>query len=190
MDPLVRLGALVDGVDFSERMIRWARHNSALGASSFFVSRGNDCGDAPDGAYDLAYSQLCFRYIRSRTVRNELLSAIARALKPGGVAVIELRFFPGLTAATVPPPHVPWSADVFESAEPATADVCPTPDELHLLIEDFSRHFNDLRLQFVDVPKDARTRLPQQLFVSGSVGGDLASRIHARPTPDEESREA
>ena len=80
-EPLVDLGASVDGVDISERMIYFARQNPKLQESSFFLSRGNDCGEAPDGAYDLVYSQLCFRYIRSRTVRNALLRAMARALR-------------------------------------------------------------------------------------------------------------
>jgi SAM-dependent methyltransferase len=180
MEPLAELGALVDGIDISERMIHFARENPKLTASSFFLARGNDCGEAPDGAYDLVYSQLCFRYVRSRTVRNELLRAMARALRPGGVVVVELRFFRGYTAATIPPPHVPWSADACDvTVEAGAADVCPTADELHLVYDDFSRYFEDLKLQFVEVPPSARDRLPLQLFVSGSTRGDLVSRIHA-----------
>ena len=180
MEAMIDAGVNVDGVDISERMIHFARQNPKLHESSLFVSRGNDCGDAPDGSYDLVYSQLCFRYIRSRRVRNELLRAIARALKPGGIVVIEMRFFRGLSAATVPPPHVPWSAeDCDTSVEAGTADVCATADELHLLYDDFSQHFEDLRLQFVEVAPEARHRLPPQLYVSGSTRGDLASRIHA-----------
>ena len=180
MEPLVELGAQVDGVDISERMIDFARQNAKLQASSFFLSRGNDCGDAPDGAYDLVYSQLCFRYIRSRTVRNDLLRAMARALRPGGVVIVEMRFFRGYSAATIPAPHVPWSAEECDATvEAGSADVCPTTDELHLVYEDFSRYFEDLRLQFVEVPQAVRDRLPLQLFVSGSVCGDLVSRIQA-----------
>jgi SAM-dependent methyltransferase len=186
MEPLVDFGARVDGVDISERMIHFARDNSKLTGSSFFLSRGNDCGKAVDGAYDLVYSQLCFRYIRSRTVRNELLRAMARALRPGGVVVIEMRFFRGYTAATIPPPHVPWSADSCDTTvEAGAADVCPTPDELHLVYDDFSRHFEDLRFQFVEVAPAVRDRLPLQLFVSGSIRGELASRVHAVEPSDQ-----
>jgi SAM-dependent methyltransferase len=180
MEPLVDLGAHVDGVDISERMIDFARQNEKLQESSFFLSRGNDCGEAPDGAYDLVYSQLCFRYIRSRTVRNDLLRAMSRALRSDGVVIVEMRFFRGYSAATIPPPHVPWSAEECDATiDAGLADVCPTTDELHLVYEDFSRYFEDLRLQFVDVPAPARDRLPVQLFVSGSVRGDLVSRVHA-----------
>jgi SAM-dependent methyltransferase len=167
-------------VDISDRMIHFARQNPKLQESSFFLSRGNDCGEAPDGAYDLVYSQLCFRYIRSRSVRCELLRAMARALRPGGVLVVEMRFFRSHIATTIPAPHVPWSAEECDvTVEAGTADVCPTPDQLHLLYDDFSRHCEDLRLQFVEVPPSVRNRLPSQLFVSGSVPGDLASRMHA-----------
>jgi SAM-dependent methyltransferase len=180
MEPLLEIGAAVDGVDISEQMLHFARQNPKLQQSSLFLSRGHDCGSAPDGAYDLVYSQLCFRYIRSRTVRQQLLHAIARALRPGGVVVVEMRFFRGLSAATIPPPHVPWSAEECETTvEAGAADVCPTADELHLVYEDFSRHFEDLRLQFVEVPAPVRGHLPVQLFVSGSTRGDLVSRIHA-----------
>jgi SAM-dependent methyltransferase len=179
MEPLLELGVQVDGVDISARMIHFARHNPTLADSSFFLSRGNDCGEAPDGAYDLVYSQLCFRYIRSRTVRNELLRAMARALRPGGVVVVEMRFFRGYLAATIPPPHVPWSAELCDDAVDAgAADACPTTDQLPLLYDDFSRYFEDLRFQFVEVPPPVRADLPLQLFVSGSIRGDLVSRIH------------
>ena len=100
--------------------------------------------------YDLVYSQLCFRYICSRSVRNDLLRAMARALRPGGVVVVEMRFFPGETANSIASPHVPWSADQFEpTVEAGVADVQPTPDELRLVYEDFSRRFEDVRLPYV-----------------------------------------
>jgi SAM-dependent methyltransferase len=182
MEPLVEAGIDVDGVDISERMIHFARQSPTLAGSQFYVSRGNDCGAAPDAFYDLVYSQLCFRYISSRSVRNDLLAAMARALKPGGVLVVEMRFFPDLRTNAVPAPHVPWSADDFEPAgEAGLVDACPTLDELHLVYEDFSRHLEDVRLQFVDVAHASRQRLPPQMFVSGSTAGALATRMHDYP---------
>src|SRR6185503_14440053 len=53
MEAMIDAGVNVDGVDISERMIHFARQNPKLHESSLFVSRGNDCGDAPDGSYDL-----------------------------------------------------------------------------------------------------------------------------------------
>ena len=180
MEPLVDLGLRVDGVDISERMIPFAQKNRKFQASTFFLSRGNDCGEAPDAAYDLVYSHLCFRYIRSRTVRRELLRAMARALHADGVVVVELRFWRGFSAAAIPAPHVPWSADSCQPVpEAEAASVCPTADELQLLYDDFSEHFEDLKLQFVDVPLRFRDQEPTELVVSGSVRRNLVFRMHA-----------
>jgi len=191
MEPLVSEGIRVDGVDSSARMLHFARQNPALSPCQFFLGDGHDLGAAPDGAYDLVYSQLCFRYIYSRQVRKDLLRAIARALRPGGVVVVEMRFFPGDTASSVGRPHVPWSADHFDQdVDPLGADVRLTPDELPLLLADVSSYFEDVRLQFVEVPPASRHRLPPQLFVSGSVSGDLASRIHAATPPSPSDIEA
>ena len=43
-------------------------------------------------------------------------------------------------------------------SKPDAADICPTPDELHLVYDDFSRCFEDLRFQFVEVPLPVRDR--------------------------------
>jgi SAM-dependent methyltransferase len=156
MKPLVEAGFRVDGVDISERMLAFARQDPALTGSEFFLSTGNDCGTAPEGSYDFVYSHLCFQHICSRTVRNQLLSCFKKALKPGGVVLVQMHYYPDRTAATVPQPHMPWSGDNFgANVTNGEADVWPTPDELHLIVEDFSRHFEDLRLQFVNFPKTA-----------------------------------
>lgn len=178
MVPLVDSGMRVDGVDISERMLHFARQNPALQACQFFLGSGDDLGDAPDGAYDLVYSQLVFRYITARTVRNRLLRAIARALRPGGVVLVEMRFFPETNAAAIEAPNVPWSADHYGTmAEGGAADVRPTPDELHLVHQDFARYFDDLRLQFVDMPASYRTTHAPHLIVSGAVNGTLWDRM-------------
>ncbi|HEX7796334.1 MAG TPA: class I SAM-dependent methyltransferase [Vicinamibacterales bacterium] len=186
MKPLAEAGFCVDGVDISERMLSFARNEPALKRSAFFLSSGNDCGGAPAGQYDFVYSYLCFQHICSRTVRNELLAAMKRALRPGGVVLIQMHYYPDRTAATVPAPHMPWSGDNFGA--PVTngrADVWPTPDELHLLIDDFSRHFEDLRLQFVNFPQSTRLFTEAyntwfgHLIVSGSTTHSLAARLYA-----------
>jgi SAM-dependent methyltransferase len=186
MKPLAEAGFRVDGVDISERMLSFAREEPALKRSEFFLSNGNDCGGAPAGLYDFVYSYLCFQHICSRTVRNELLDAMKRALRPGGVVLIQMHYYPDRTAATVPGPHMPWSGDNFGA--PVTngrADVWPTPDELHLLIDDFSRHFEDLRLQFVNFPQSTRLFTEAyntwfgHLIVSGSATHSLAARLYA-----------
>jgi hypothetical protein len=81
---------------------------------------------------------------------------------------------------------MPWSGDNFNA--PVTngeADVWPTPDELHLIVEDFSRHFEDLRLQFVNFPQTAKLFTEAynswfgHLIVSGSTTHSLAARLYA-----------
>ena len=93
---------------------------------------------------------------------------------------MEMRFFRGYRAATIPAPHVPWSAESCPPVlEAESAYVCPTTDELHLLYEDFSEHFEDLRLQFIEVPLRYRDQEPTELVVSGSVRRNLVFRMHA-----------
>jgi SAM-dependent methyltransferase len=186
MKPLVEAGFRADGVDISERMLAFARQDPALKESEFFLSNGNDCGAAPDGAYDFVYSHLCFQHICSRAVRNRLLASFKKALKPGGVVLVQMHYYPDRIAPTVPQPHMPWSGDNFNA--PVTngeADVWPTPDELHLIVEDFSRHFEDLRLQFVNFPQTAKLFTEAynswfgHLIVSGSTTHSLAARLYA-----------
>lgn len=186
MKPLTQAGIRVDGVDISERMLSFARNEPALKDSQFFLSGGHDCGDAPEGAYDFVYSYLCFQHICSRDVRNRLLASIKRALRPGGVVLIQMHYYPDRTAATVPAPHMPWSGDNFgATVTNGCADVWPTPDELHLVVEDFSRHFEDLRLQFVNFPRttklftEAYNSWFGHLIVSGTTTHSIAARIYA-----------
>jgi len=186
MKPLVEAGFRVDGVDISERMLAFAKQDQALGGSEFFHSNGNDCGAAPDATYDFVYSHLCFQHICSRAVRNHLLACFKKALKPGGVVLVQMHYYPDRTAAPVPPPHMPWSGDNFGAiVTNGAADVWPTPDELHLIVEDFSRHFEDLRLQFVNFPPTARLFTEAynswfgHLIVSGSATHSLAARLYA-----------
>jgi hypothetical protein len=75
---------------------------------------------------------------------------------------------------------VPWSADYFaQTAAAGTADVHPTPDELHLIYRDFAGLFNDVRLQIVDMPLEHKFRLPPYIIVSGTIGPMLAARQNA-----------
>jgi 2-polyprenyl-3-methyl-5-hydroxy-6-metoxy-1,4-benzoquinol methylase len=186
MEPLANEGYQVDGVDISARMLEYAQANPALSRSRFFRSNGDDLGDAPAGAYDLVYSYLCMQHICSRSVRNELLAAMRRALKPNGMVLVQVHFYRDHRAATVPSPHVPWSADNFgASGTNSEADVWATPDDLPLVFEDFARHFEDVRLQFIDFRNSMhlfteayQTRFGH-LVISGSASHSIASRIYA-----------
>ena len=153
MAPLVGAGHRVDGVDISAGMLAFARQNPVLTQSQFFLSHGDDCGDAPRGAYDLACSLHAFHRIGPRSIRRAMLVAIAHTLRPGGMVSIQLPFFPDRTASTVPGANVPWSWDELDIRPgPRPGEVWLTPDQLPLVLEDFSTAFADLRLQFVDFP--------------------------------------
>jgi SAM-dependent methyltransferase len=178
METLVRHGIRVDGVDISPRLLDHARADPALRQCQFFLGRGDDCGDAPDGAYDIVYAHLVFRYIPSRSLRREILRAMARALRPDGTLLVQMRFHQTHVASTIPAPHVPWSADHYDAAGFAgEEDVWPTPDQLPLVYADFCEHFRDVRFQFLDIP--AETGTPHQLIVTGSPTLGLARRMHA-----------
>lgn len=178
MVPLVQAGVHVDGVDIDARLLAHAQANPTLRGSTFFLTPGDDCGDALDGAYDLVYSQLCFRGIPSRSARRRLLSAMARAAAPSGVVVVQLRYHRGTRASEVPAPHVPWSFDTTDTQVAAPmAEVWPTYDELPLMLDDFAEHVRDVRLQFIDFPPERG--LPAQLMLSGSPAIGLAERVYA-----------
>jgi SAM-dependent methyltransferase len=184
MVPFVAAGHLVDGVDVSARMLEHARQLPALAQSGFFQSSGIDCGGAPDGAYDLVCSIHAFHRIRPRSIRTALLRAMARALRPGGVVVLQLPFFPGLAASDVPAPHVAWSADRLDEPESHAGEVWPTADQLALVLEDVSSVFCDVELQTVDftasAPRfglDRSTRLAH-LIVSATTAPLLANRLY------------
>jgi 2-polyprenyl-3-methyl-5-hydroxy-6-metoxy-1,4-benzoquinol methylase len=186
MEPLALEGYQVDGVDISAKMLEFARSSPSLSQSQFFRSNGNDLGDAPTGAYDLVYSYLCLQHICSRQVRNELLGAFRKALRPNGMLIVQIHFYRDHRADTVPAPHVPWSADNFGAAGTnSEADVWATPDDLSLIYEDFGRHFQDVRLQFIDFPSamhlftEAYQTRFGHLVISGSASHTIASRIYA-----------
>lgn len=179
MEALVRAGVRVDGVDMSAAVLVHARSNPALAGCRFFASRGNDCGEAPDGVYDVAYSYLCFRYIPSRTVRRELLRAMVRALRPDGLLLVQLPIHRDWTAESIPEPHVSWRADHYDGHEfNGTTNVWPTPDLLPLIYDDFAEVLRDVRLQFLDFAPERG--LPTQLVVSGSPTVGLAARLYAQ----------
>ncbi len=189
MVPLVEIGLRVDGVDVSQRMLELARQDPRLSASQFFPTDGHDCGAAPDGTYDLAYSIDCLHLITSRTVRRHLLASMARALTPSGALVVQMPFHPDALAATVPSPHVSWDAEVFDDLSVRRgARVWPTPDSLPSILEDFSERFHDVRLQFVDVPQGAArpegtSGRTTHVVISGSPAAGLAARMFSQLRP-------
>ena len=115
-----------------------------------------------------------------------MLVAIAHTLRPGGMVSIQLPFFPDRTASTVPGANVPWSWDELDIRPgPRPGEVWLTPDQLPLVLEDFSTAFADLRLQFVDFPPatvrfgtSPAARLAH-VVISGTTAQGLAARMYA-----------
>lgn len=152
MEAVVRAGHRADGVDISPRLIAHARRAPALAASRFFVSRGDDCGDAPEVEYDMVTMFHVFHRVRPRRVRRSLLASAARTLRPGGTVFIQMPFFPDRRRDTVPRPHVTWDSDSLVSDGPMPGEVWITADQLPDVFGDLSANFTDIRFQFVDFP--------------------------------------
>jgi SAM-dependent methyltransferase len=185
MRALAAAGYVVDGVDSSAGIIALAREQGGLDRSRFFVSGGADCGEAPDGVYDLTTVFHAFHRVQPRAIRQRLLAAIARALRPGGVLYLQVPFFPDRTPSVVPAPHVPWASEADEAAEGADGgEVWTTPADLPHVLDDLGRHFRDVRLQVIDFPEatprfgvEAGERLAH-LVVSAATAPTLARRLY------------
>lgn len=187
MEALASCGYSPDGVDICPEMLGHAGASQVLreAKSRFFLSSGDDCGDAPLSHYDLAYSVLCFQHICVSTVRKNILAAISRSLKPEGVICIQMQFFPGITASEIPPQHAAWVQDKTQAGSSNSEnDVWVTADMLPPLLADFSAHFRDLRLQFIDLPAtqfqaaNGQQASYQHLFISGCKDSTLHHRVY------------
>jgi SAM-dependent methyltransferase len=124
--------------------------------------------------------------VRPRAIRQRILAAMARALRPGGVVCLQVPFFPDRTPSTVPAPHVPWALETCDAADGAHGgEVWTTPPDVPLVVDDLSQHFRDVRPQIIDFPDatprfgvDAAERLAH-LVVSAVTPPTLARRIYA-----------
>jgi 2-polyprenyl-3-methyl-5-hydroxy-6-metoxy-1,4-benzoquinol methylase len=152
MEAFVELGfANVDGVDISARMIEHAAASPLLDGSRFWVTDGHDCGDAPTGGYDIAYSFICLNHVSMRQTRIDIFRSLARCLKPGGCVVLELFTYPTIDAARIPFQHVPWRANRPSPGTNSEADVWVTPDQFGEVYDDIRLSFRDICLQEIDV---------------------------------------
>lgn len=188
MQPFAARGWRVDGADHSGRMLSWAAMVPALASSRFYETSGADLGAAPDGAYDLVTMFHALHRVRPRAIRRRLLAAMARALGDGGVLHLQLPFFPGRLAATVPAPHVAWTWDAAPDSDLEVAheggDVWLTPDTLPEVFADVAAVCFDVRLQVVDFTSGTRrfddgTERLAHLIVSGAASPTLAARVYA-----------
>lgn len=140
----------IDGVDISEKMLGYARESAALHRSRFWLTSGNDCGEAPEGHYDLVYSLITMQHISMRQTRIDILRAMQRCLRPGGVVALEFQAYPGATAARVPRNHATWEMNMTAEETNSRADVWITGDQLGHIYNDFRLFFRDIQFQELD----------------------------------------
>jgi SAM-dependent methyltransferase len=121
--------ARIDGVDISAKNLENARvflkDLPAEKAPRLFVTQGMDCGEAPKGAYDFAFSTICLQHICVHTVRFSILRSLFECLKPGGRLSVQMGY-------GVPSPNtVPYLADHVQAHD--TNRLCDvaiaSPDE-------------------------------------------------------------
>src|SRR5688572_3583518 len=60
-----------DGVDISQRLVEEARRQCP--ESQFWVTNGNDLGDAPSSAYDFVFSTIAMQHIAVHSIRMQIL---------------------------------------------------------------------------------------------------------------------
>jgi SAM-dependent methyltransferase len=125
-----------------------------------------------------------FHRVGPRPIRRQLLKAMSRALAPGGIAHLQLPFYPDRTPQTVPAPHSAWADDPNRNElASAEGEVWVTPADLPELYADVGEWLCDVRLQVIDFPKatrrfdDGRERLAH-IVVSGSARPTLATRVY------------
>jgi SAM-dependent methyltransferase len=81
---LARQGFSVEGVDYSQRAVDWARERvDEAGVAVALMCQSVFDLALEDGAYDLVYDSGCFHHMPPHR-RSAYVDLVARALKPGG----------------------------------------------------------------------------------------------------------
>lgn len=160
-----RLGCRnVDGCDISGEMLRHARSDPELSGCRLFLTSGADTGDSSSEYYDIVYSFLCFHHIPMRQTRIKILESMARNLRQGGMAFVELKLFPGATAAKIPMNHAHWAENMVAIKTNSESDVWVTPDSIGLVYDDFRLFFKDIAFIEVDVADDHYQYSPEAIY--------------------------
>ncbi|MDD3013271.1 MAG: class I SAM-dependent methyltransferase [Candidatus Gastranaerophilales bacterium] len=183
MQEFAKSGFSIDGADISKNMLQFAGENSCLKSSNLYLTNGNDCGDAPENYYDIVYSMITVQHICVRSIRNSIFESISKVLKDDGVFYIQMHFYPGITSSQIPENHADWLDDKTDAKSTNSAsDVWITSESLGFVYNDFSKYFQDLRFQFVKLPKMAiNETYPIQwdhIIISGSKSSLLKERIY------------
>lgn len=102
----------IDGVDISAQNLENARLflSGVIPAAKMprlFLTAGRDCGDAPQDAYDFAFSTICLQHICVWEVRYAILGALFHCLKPGGRLSVQMGY------GNPSPATVPYHANYY-----------------------------------------------------------------------------
>lgn len=81
---------VVVGVDISSRMVQLGRERGLPPNVELRVNSGGDLRDFPDATLDVVYSSLVLQHLDDDALVRAYLAESARALRPGGCALIQL----------------------------------------------------------------------------------------------------
>ena len=88
--------ARIDGADIAQANLDNARvFLAGLPAEQqprLYLTRGDDCGDAPSGAYDFVFSTIALQHICVHAVRARIFEDMLRCLRPGGRLSVQMGF--------------------------------------------------------------------------------------------------
>jgi len=161
-----RLFKRVDGVDIAPRLIEEARANCP--GSNFYVTSGDDLGDAPENTYDFVYSTIAMQHIAVHSVRMNILKNIRNVLKEGGCFTIQMAFskyYPysrtmadnnlnddlRVILKLREEKHASWLDNkVNANCTNSGCDVAIGPADIPLVVADFSQYFRDISIWFCD----------------------------------------
>ncbi len=95
MRPMARHFSEIHGIDISDEMVCRAERNLAATPNAYPQhATGSDLSAFPGGHFDFVYSYAVFQHIPSGDVVFGYLREVARVLKPGGVAHLQLNGLP------------------------------------------------------------------------------------------------
>ena len=63
-------------------------------SGKFYLTNGNDLGDAPKNFYDFIYCTISMQHIASHTIRKKILASMFEALRVGGKITLQLAYNP------------------------------------------------------------------------------------------------
>jgi SAM-dependent methyltransferase len=146
-----RLFKKVDGCDIAARLVEEARRRLVdVPASQFYLTSGDNLGDAPKLAYDFIYSTIAMQHIAVRSIRMNILRAMAERLREGGCVTVQMGFTKQLYGESLQA-HAQWNEDRIHAGQTNSGcDVTITPMDLPSVVSDFNTFFKNASYWFYD----------------------------------------